>query len=292
MKRFWLAVGVGVLAWTCGMPSGVTTPTVSSEHASRAVSGVSCPSPSPPTLPFATFGNGATQGAASAGTEQCGTTPGQIHAVFKIHPDPASGFSPLTVNFGMCGSSDSDPSISLHYKVIHGDGSPDDGAQNSCSFSYTYPNPGTYTATECVWDEIPAHAPGICQSFPVTVTPSCSVTFSNVHYCFDGVNWSLAAFTATQGVSTCGLPLNVGAFENGNLSASRSIKCPPGAQPSISGVPAAGGYLILAFTLIPTECVVDIGTLPEPPGGPVAVVLQGLNATGSTIVEPGTGCGG
>jgi hypothetical protein len=193
----------------------------------------------------------------------------------------------------MCGSSDTDPSISLHYKVIHGDGSPDDGAQKYCSFSYTYPNPGTYTATECVWDEIPAHAPGVCQSFVVTVTPSCAVTFFNENYCFTGNGWSLTSFVSTQGISTCGLPLNVGVFENGGLVTSRSIKCPPGAKPAAAGITSAGGYLILAFTLIPTQCIVDIPSLPEPPtGGPVPVTLQGLNGTGSVTIAPNTGfCG-
>jgi hypothetical protein len=271
MKRFLLVGLAGLTAGACGFSSGLTTPSASSGTgtAVRTAQGVSCPSPSPTQLPFATFGAGRS-------VEQCGppSSNPQLNPIFKINPNPAQGTLPFTVNFSMCGSSDTDPSVTLHYHVTHGDGSPDDGATNYCSFAYTYPNAGTYTATECVWDEIQAHAPGACQDFTVTVTPvapACTVTFSNPFFCNSG---SAAVSTAVQGGPSCGQPLTATASENGVVVGTAQTTCPPGATPS-------KGTCNLFFAPIPFES-----------SFPAFVTVTGTNATGSITLSSGTDCPG
>jgi hypothetical protein len=83
---------------------------------------------------------------------------------FRIHP--TEGAPPLTVDVNMCHSTDPNPGVSLHYHVTWGDGSDDRGF---CRFTHVYPTDGTFGAAACVWDEIPAHAPGDCHNFTVGV---------------------------------------------------------------------------------------------------------------------------
>jgi hypothetical protein len=262
MKRLVVVAISGLTAGACGFSSGLTSPTttITMGDVHRAATGVSCPSPSPTQLPFAVFGTPHATG--------CGTAspPPQLNAVFKIHPDPASGIAPLGVDFGMCGSSDTDPTVTLHYHVDHGDGSPADGASNYCSFSYTYPNPGTYNATECVWDEVPAHAPGTCQTFTVTVmsaAPPCTVTFGFGCYT-PGPGGNAFATLTTGGPAVCGNPLTVNAFVNGAEIGSASTVCPPGA----------------------TGCQINFPNFPQPAPPTTPVLLKGGNATGSILINP------
>jgi hypothetical protein len=264
MKRLVVVAISGLTAGACGFPSGLTTPTVTAGDVHRAATGVSCPSPTPTTLPFATFG-------ASKTVDQCGTASNpQLNAVFKMNPNPAQGIVPVTVNFSMCGSTDTDPSVTLHYHVTHGDGSPDDGATNYCSFSYTYPNAGTYTATECVWDEIQAHSPGTCQDFTVTANPPappCTVNFTGGCYTGGSNGEAFINFT-TGGPATCGNPLTVNAFLNGTPVGSASTVCPPGA----------------------TGCNVSIFNIPNPnPSSNPPLLVKGGNATGSALIDS-SGC--
>jgi hypothetical protein len=83
---------------------------------------------------------------------------------FRVHP--MSGAPPLEVHVNMCHSSDPDPGISLHYHVDWGDQSDDRGF---CRFDHVYANEGTFSGQACVWDEIPAHAPGVCDKFTINV---------------------------------------------------------------------------------------------------------------------------
>jgi hypothetical protein len=83
---------------------------------------------------------------------------------FRIHP--TGGPAPLDVHVNMCHSTDPNPGISLHFHVTWGDGSDDRGF---CRFDHTYDGSGTFSAEACVWDEIPAHAPGACNAFTVTI---------------------------------------------------------------------------------------------------------------------------
>jgi hypothetical protein len=86
---------------------------------------------------------------------------------FRVHP--AKGQAPLTVDVNMCHSTDPNPGISLHYHVTWGDGSDDRGF---CRLSHVYSGSGSFTGVACVWDEIPAHYPGSCDTFPVDVAGS------------------------------------------------------------------------------------------------------------------------
>ena len=277
MKRFLLVGLAGLTAGACGFPSGLTTPTLTSGTALRAAQGSAspCPSPTPTTLPFATFGG-------STGVDQCGSVSNpQLNAVFKMNPNPANGNVPLTVNFSMCGSTDTDPSVTLHYHVTHGDGSPDDGASNYCSFAYTYPNGGTFTATECVWDEIPAHAPGACQNFTVNANAPCTVTFPTTFYC--GAPFA-SATVSVHGGPSCGQPLTASASENGVVVATAQTVCPPGAtagSKEISEKFGATGYVGP-----PAQCTLQFplpfsSTFPGPP-----VTIKGTNAAGSITLIP------
>ena len=83
---------------------------------------------------------------------------------FRVHP--MGGAAPLDVHVNMCHSSDPAPGISLHFHVTWGDGADDHGF---CRFDHTFSDPGTFTAQACVWDEIPAHAPGVCDTFTLTI---------------------------------------------------------------------------------------------------------------------------
>jgi hypothetical protein len=67
----------------------------------------------------------------------------------------------------MCHSTDPSADISLHYHMDWGDGETNHGF---CRFDHTYTQPGQYLATGCVWDEIPAHAPGQCLTVLFVVT--------------------------------------------------------------------------------------------------------------------------
>jgi hypothetical protein len=270
MKRLVL-IGIAICAaGGCQIPSGLTTPTASSSGGGSTFTvAASCPSPVGTPLPFAVFGHSTAAGCG-------GTLPSQLTPVFSVQP--TQGFATLNVDFSMCGSTDTDPAITLHYAVDYGDGS-QDGTDKACQLHHQYTGPGTFTATECVWDELPADAPGICKTFTVSVSPSCSVTFINPNYTCSG---NVISVVSTRGSSTCGEPLVVGRFENGALVATQQIVCPPGAKPA--GIPAVGGFLILPFTLIEGPCIIDI-----PGGSQNPVTLKGLNATGSVTI-PAPGC--
>ena len=86
---------------------------------------------------------------------------------FRVRPFPPQGAPPLPVEINMCHSTDPAPGFELHYKVTWGDGS-DDG-HGACRYSHLYNDSGTFTAVACVWDEIPAHAPGTCHTFSIAV---------------------------------------------------------------------------------------------------------------------------
>jgi hypothetical protein len=211
MKRS-LMIGLVVLtAGGCQMPSGLTTPTTSSvpDRASFSAAAAACPTPTPtatPSLPFAVFGH--PQAVQAQGCPTPPPPPDVIAPSFSVSPQ--SGVAPLNnVTFDMCGSTDTDPAITLHYAANYGDGSPEDGSDKVCRFHHSYVNPGTFAVTECVWDEIPAHAPGACKSFTVAVSGpagSCSFTILCTQNYQGDVNFE----AMTSGSSAaCGKPLTI-----------------------------------------------------------------------------------
>jgi hypothetical protein len=251
------ALGFAVLmGLSCGSgQEAVTAPTAAAQPTSQFVSALGVPSPcttatpaSP--LPFVVFSRGA------SGCTLTGTT----NAVFSA--TPTSGPGPLPVTFSMCGSFDTNPAITLNYKVAHGDGSPDDGSDKTCKFKYTYPNPGTYPVTECVWDEIPAHAPGVCKDFTVTVAASCSVAFLSLQA--DRFCTVVTVMARTTGSGQCGQPL-VASLSGGGVPELSQANCPPGTTCSI------------AFS--------------NPPCDNTNYVVTGVNAPGSAPFAGPPGCG-
>jgi hypothetical protein len=264
MKRLVLIGIASLTAGACGIPSGLTTPTASSSGGGTTFTvAATCPSPSGTPLPFVVFGHSTAEG--------CGTTlPSSITPSFALNP--SQGTAPLTVDASMCGSTDSDPLITLHYAASYGDGGPDDGSDKTCQFHHLYPNPGTFPVTECVWDEIPARLPGLCKSFTVTVTAqtNCAVTFQNAMYsCSGGPFGSVVAQALTQGNGACGQPLTVGAFASGAEFGQQSLACPPG-----------GGTCNVSIPLPPAAGLGSFGP----------TTLQGLNASGSVTIGIFGGC--
>jgi hypothetical protein len=96
---------------------------------------------------------------------------------FTYHPNPPHGLAPLEAHFNMCHATNPNPGINLHYHVVWGDGSDDRGF---CRFVHTYSGAGEFQATACVWDEIPAHAPGKCLTVTFTVSGSRSAPPSSL----------------------------------------------------------------------------------------------------------------
>jgi hypothetical protein len=180
---------------------------------------------------------------------------------------PSTGVAPLNVDASMCGSSATDPAITLHYAADYGDGGTD-GSDKQCKFLHTYTSPGTYTLRECVWDEIPAHAPGLCKDFVVTVAPAgCTVTFTSITPGGgSGFCPPITIHAQTSGGGACGLPLTINVTSDEGCNAQISGNCPPGSACTITGLP---------------NCFGDFYT------------LTGVNATGSaTIVPTPNICGG
>ena len=267
MKRSFL-MGLAFLGAACQIPSGLTTPTTSATITPTSyynAAGAACPTPTPtatPSLPFATFGHAQTvQGAPPT----CPTNlpPDVISPVYSVFP--TSGTAPLTSTFSMCGSSDADPDITLRYTVDYGDGSTPDGSQQFCKFQHTFTNPGTYQTNLCVWDEIPAHLPGICKTVPVAVATPCTITsFTNVCNSFGEVSVTVTL----SGVGSCGEPLTLSASGGGQNFTSTQT-CPPGSE-------SEG----CSFNFFPF-------TIPSGPGGPT-VTVTGQNAKGSIVIPYGT----
>jgi hypothetical protein len=127
---------------------------------------------------------------------------------FRLHPK--DGVPPLTVFLNMCHSTDPNPGIQLHYHVVWGDGSDDRGF---CRFTHVYASAGDYAGTACVWDEIPAHAPGACDTFTISAEPL------PVKGCALGLPFGQSTWTVVgKG------PPDVGVFSASNVTA--SCKCP------------------------------------------------------------------
>jgi hypothetical protein len=137
--------------------------------------------PSQADQPEATFGPAAqVVSAESESPNIVGTwVEGGAQGEFRVRPNPPRVVG-QALNINMCHSTDPNPGIQLHYHVEWGDGSDDRGF---CRLSHVYSASGTFTAVACVWDEIPAHAPGACHTFLVTAeaAPFC-------HSINDGIN--------------------------------------------------------------------------------------------------------
>jgi len=261
-------VTVAFVAICCGYPS-LTTPTSAPESATfvRVADGTGCPSPSP--LPVAIFG--------AQKPSDCSAGPA-LNAVFKITPDPPAGAPALAVAFNMCKSTDSDPTVTLHFHVDYGDGSDEGG--NACYYPHTYASQGTFPATACVWDRRPASAPGVCKSYSVSVVTvqQCAVSFSGVTAAtiFAPILTALIPtgclidMTAqTTGTAGCGNPLTVLATDNGTTVLSGSVgSCPPGS-------PCSLGFNI---------------PYPSASTPPVSVAVNGVDAPGAISFHVATGC--
>jgi hypothetical protein len=260
VKRILLIVSASVTAAACGMPSGLTTPTNASGTSTGTtyVAAQTCPSPSPSVLPLAVFGRPAAVQGCGGGT----TPPGNvITPVFSVIPQ--SGTAPLTVNASMCGSHDPDPAITLHYAADYGDGG-NDGGDTACQFQHIYAKPGTYSLTECVWDEIPADAPGACKTFTVTATGACS--FVTTGTCDFGGGYTTIQ-VQTSGNGACGNPLTLYATQGTDNPIQVSQSCAPG-----SNSPSCVFNFPFPFS----------SAFPAPP-----TVVTGVNASGSVTVPPG-----
>jgi hypothetical protein len=239
MKRF-LGVGITglvVVAAACVGIDSLTGPKTESQGGAASPTGVTaqsaCPSPSP--LPLAIFS------ANRPITVTSCASPSTLSAVFKVHPQ--SGPAPLDVAFNMCLSSDSDPTVNLHFHVDFGDGSSTGGSQ--CNYHNTYTIPGTYSATACVWDGNPVTNPGTCQPFTIAVAQSCAVTFSNPRpdptgNCFaPGCSCEVFVDALTAGNGTCGNPLVVDLnglqfFSGPSFDSGSQGFCPPGKTCTLS----------------------------------------------------------
>jgi hypothetical protein len=219
MKRLLLIACAGITA-ACSVASSPTAPVTTSggggfvdSAAGTPGSPSPCPTPAPPT--FAVFGH-------KSVAQECGATgPSNVVAFFKIRPEPPSAPGPLEVSINMCQSFDTDPTVDLHYHVDFGDGNNDQGF---CRLGQVYSNPGVFTATACVWDRIPAHAPGTCQTFSVNVI-ACEASFSNPQqdrFCNVTVN------ATTLGTAGCGAPLRANLFVFGRFEGAAAASCAPG----------------------------------------------------------------
>jgi hypothetical protein len=264
MKRFVLIAMASVTAAACGMPSGITEPTTAQGTASTvsyAAMGA-CPSPTPTgPLPFAVFGHPQGQGCPTS-------TPNVLSPAFSVSPN--RGTAPLNnVDFSMCGSTDTDPSITLHFAVSYGDGSPDDGSDKVCHFLHSYPNVGSYGVTECVWDEIPAHAPGACKNFTVQVGLAATCTLSFGSACYFQAPGPVSIQAAPSGTA-CPANLILQAVQGGQVITSKPQPCSPSNQ--------SGCFYNFPF---------PFGSGGPPPN----TTVSGVNATGSTVVPPGTSTG-
>jgi glucose/arabinose dehydrogenase/PKD repeat protein len=109
--------------------------------------------------------------------------------------DPTSGVAPLTVAFNGAGSSDADGDALTYAWDLDGDGAFDDGAAATASF--TYSQPGTYTATLRVTD--PSGASGT-DSVPISVgnTPPTAVIDTPVA----GTTWKVGDTISFSGHAT------------------------------------------------------------------------------------------
>jgi hypothetical protein len=265
VKRILLTVGA-MTAVACEMSSGLTVPTSSSGKATGTtyVAAQACPSASPTTLPYAVFGHPALVQGCGGSTPSPGNV---ITPAFSV--TPTSGVAALNVDASMCGSSATDPTITLHYAADYGDGGTD-GSDKVCQFVHTYTSGGTFPLTECVWDEIPAHAPGICKTFTVSVV-SCAVTFLSIT---PGASFCppIAVHAQTAGVGACGLPLTISVTSDPGTPFSRFCgqitgNCSPGTTCTITGLP---------------NCFANNN-----------YGLTGVNATGSAVIAPNpNNCGG
>jgi hypothetical protein len=221
MKRLLLIACAGITA-ACSVASSPTAPVTTSggggfvdSAAGTPGSPSPCPTPAPPA--FAVFGH-------KSVAQECGATgPSNVVAFFKIRPEPASGPAPLQVNINMCQSFDTDPTVDLHYRVDFGDGNNDQGF---CRLGQVYATPGVFTATACVWDRIPAHAPGTCRTFTINVGIACAATFSNPRVDCNTGNELVDALTV--GGPGCGTPLRANLAGTTGLISSAAGNCAPG----------------------------------------------------------------
>ncbi len=98
-------------------------------------------------------------------------------AVLTSTPTPATGKAPLTITFDGTGSSDSDGTI-VSWTLSYGDGTPDDtGALVLPSnLDHTYSDPGNYTATLTVTDDLGASDSASVAVTATNVAPTASLT--------------------------------------------------------------------------------------------------------------------
>jgi hypothetical protein len=240
MKRLLLIGCAGVAAVACGVGSSPTAPIPTSARTfvdvaagTPSVPSAPCPTPTPPAV--AIFGHRSVPEGCGGGSN--------LFAAFKIRPNPPSGPAALPVEINMCQSFDTDPTIDIHYHADFGDGSSDQGF---CRLGHTYPNPGQFTATACVWDRIPAHAPGTCQNFLITVGTTCQAFLSNPQ-----VNGSCIASVdaRTVGTAGCGTPLRVDLFQpKFNRRATAVGNCPPGGTCTLTFAPNVDGGTLAILT--------------------------------------------
>jgi hypothetical protein len=255
MKRVLrVGLGVSILAALSCVDRGLTGPAPSSRHAGTltpaSVAGSPNPCsaaiPSPSPLPFAIFSEDRT----------ISSCQGTLTAIFKVQPDPPTGLAPLNVDFNMCKSFDTDPTVTLKYTVDFGDGN---SAKGNCVLTEAYQVPGTYAATACVSDRILGHTP-ICQPYTISVGQSCAVSFSNP-VAHDVCPIFITVTARTTGTGSCGNPLTAHVtgsdFSGAPYDVPGQASCPPG-----------------------TPCTVTFNNVPAP-DVPTTATISGVNAQGS-----------